>query len=80
MYAMVGADADDVADYSAKVNALMADISAKKAEKADRQAELDALKASKLSALPAFYDLVHGKLQKCLMHGKKLQKILCMKL
>ena len=66
MYALVGADADDVADYSAKVNALMADISAKKAEKADRQAELDALKASKLSALPAFYSLVHGKLQKML--------------
>ncbi len=66
MYALVGADADAVADYSAKVNALMADISAKKAEKADRQAELDALKASKLSALPGFYDLVHGKLQKML--------------
>lgn len=66
MYALVGADADAVADYSAKVNALMADISAKKAEKEDRQAELDALKASKLSALPAFYDMVHGKLQKML--------------
>ena len=66
MYALVGANADDVADYSAKVNALMADISAKKAEKADRQAELDELKASKLSALPAFYSLVHGKLQKML--------------
>jgi nucleoid-associated protein YgaU len=66
MYALVGADADEVADYSAKVNALMADISAKKAEKADRQAELDALKTSKLSALPGFYDLVHGKLQKML--------------
>lgn len=66
MYAMVGADANAVSDYSAKVNALMADISAKKPEKADRQAELDALKASKLSALPAFYDLVHGKLQKML--------------
>ena len=66
MYDMVGADADAVADYSSKVNALMADISAKKPEKADRQAELDALKASKLSALPGFYDLVHGKLQKML--------------
>lgn len=66
MYDLVGASASDVEDYSAKVNALMADISAKKAEKADRQAELDALKASKLSALPGFYDLVHGKLQKML--------------
>lgn len=66
MYAMVDADADDVADYSAKVNALMADISAKKPDKADRQAELDALKASKLSALPAFHSVVHGKLQKML--------------
>lgn len=66
MYALVGADAGSVADYSAKVNALMADISSKKSEKADRQAELDALKASKLSALPGFYDLVHGKLQKML--------------
>jgi len=66
MYGLVGASAADVEDYSAKVNALMADISAKKPEKADRQAELDALKASKLSALPGFYDLVHGKLQKML--------------
>lgn len=66
MYALTGADAASVADYSAKVNALMADISAKKPEKEDRQAELDALKASKLSALPGFYDLVHGKMQKML--------------
>ena len=66
MYALVGADADAVADYSSKVNALMADISSKKPEKADRQAELDALKASKLSALPGFNSLVHGKLQKML--------------
>lgn len=66
MYALTGADAGSVADYSSKVNALMADISSKKPEKADRQAELDALKASKLSALPGFYDLVHGKLQKML--------------
>lgn len=66
MYALVGADADDVADFSAQVNALMADISAKKSEKADRQAELDALKANKISALPAFYSVVHGKLQKML--------------
>jgi nucleoid-associated protein YgaU len=66
MYSLVGADADAVADYGSKVNALMADISSKKPEKADRQAELDALKASKLSALPGFYDLVHGKLQKML--------------
>jgi nucleoid-associated protein YgaU len=66
MYNLVGADADAVADYGSKVNALMADISSKKPEKADRQAELDALKASKLSALPGFYDIVHGKLQKML--------------
>ncbi len=66
MYALVGASASDVEDYSAKVNALMADISSKKIEKAARQAELDALKMSKLSALPAFYDLVHGKMQKML--------------
>ncbi|MBK7106061.1 MAG: LysM peptidoglycan-binding domain-containing protein [Ignavibacteriae bacterium] len=66
MYASVGATKSDVEAYDAKVNALMADISAKKPTKADRQAELDALKASKLSALPAFYDIVHGKLQKML--------------
>ena len=66
MYALVGADADAVADFGGKVNTLMADISAKKTTKADRQAELDALKKSKLSALPAFYDLVHGKMQKML--------------
>ncbi len=66
MYAMVGASKSDVAAYEAKVNALMADINAKKPTKKDRQAELDALKASKLSALPQFYDIVHGKLQKML--------------
>jgi len=66
MYASVGATKSDVEAYEAKINALMADISAKKPTKADRQAELDALKASKLSALPAFYDIVHGKLQKML--------------
>lgn len=66
MYSLVGASESDVEDYSSKVNALMADISAKKSPKADRQAELDALKASKLSALPAFYDIVHGKMQKML--------------
>ena len=64
MYALVGADADAVADYGGKVNTLMADIAAKKPTKADRQAELDKLKASKLSALPAFYDMLHGKMQK----------------
>ncbi|MFZ1288823.1 MAG: LysM peptidoglycan-binding domain-containing protein [Melioribacteraceae bacterium] len=66
MYGLVGASKSDVEAYEAKINALMADISAKKPTKADRQAELDALKASKLSALPAFYDIVHGKLQKML--------------
>ncbi|MCB0746775.1 MAG: LysM peptidoglycan-binding domain-containing protein [Ignavibacteriales bacterium] len=66
MYNLVGATPAEVEDYNSKVNALMADISSKKPTKAERQAELDALKASKLSALPAFNDLVHGKLQKML--------------
>lgn len=66
MYSLVGASKSDVDAYDAKVKALMADISAKKPTKADRQAELDALKASKLSALPQFYDIVHGQLQKML--------------
>ena len=66
MYNLVGATPADVEAYNSKVNALMADISSKKPTKAERQAELDALKASKLSALPAFNDLVHGKLQKML--------------
>ncbi|MCP5064561.1 MAG: LysM peptidoglycan-binding domain-containing protein [Ignavibacteriae bacterium] len=65
-YAMVGATNADVAAYSAKVNALHAKISSQTPEKADRQAELDALKASKLSALTGFYPIVHGQLQNML--------------
>jgi nucleoid-associated protein YgaU len=62
-YALVGASAADVADFSNKVNDLNARISSHQPTKADRQAELDALKANKLSALPQFYSLVHSKMQ-----------------
>ncbi len=62
-YAMVGATDADVAEFSKKVNDLNARISSHQRTKAERQAELDALKASKLSALPQFYSLVHSKLQ-----------------
>ncbi|PID57927.1 MAG: peptidoglycan-binding protein LysM [Ignavibacteriae bacterium] len=66
LYEMVGATEEDVANYQDKVNQLMNDISSKKPEKEVRQAQLDELKKSKLSALPGFYDLVHNKMQKML--------------
>ncbi|MEE9430865.1 MAG: LysM peptidoglycan-binding domain-containing protein [Melioribacteraceae bacterium] len=65
-YALVGASEAEVAAYSDKINALHAKIRSKTPSKADRQAELDALKRSKLSALPDFYSLVHGQLQNML--------------
>jgi nucleoid-associated protein YgaU len=65
-YALVGATSADVENFKQKVDALNAKIQAKESPKADRQAELDALKANKLSALPMFYDKVHNQMQRAL--------------
>lgn len=65
-YALVGATNADVENFKMKVDALNAKIMAKEPEKADRQAELDALKANKISALPMFYDKVHNQMQRAL--------------
>ena len=65
-YALVGANSADVENFKQKVDALNAKIQAKEPKKADRQAELDALKANKISALPMFYDKVHNQMQRAL--------------
>lgn len=65
-YGLVGATAADVAAFQKQVDELHAKIKSQTPEKEQRQAELDALKASKLSALPMFYDMVHNNLQKML--------------
>ena len=41
-------------------------ISRKEGTKADRQKDLDALKANKISALPEFFDKVHNQMQAAL--------------
>lgn len=66
LYALVGANKAEIDAYRDKVNALMAKIQRKEAPKADRQAELDALKASKISALQEFFDKVHNQMQRML--------------
>ncbi len=64
LYDMIGATPADVDNFRAQVKALAAKIARKVSPKADRQAELDALKANKISALPEFFDQVHNLLQK----------------
>ena len=64
LYALVGATAADVDAFRNKVNALESSINAKQLPKEDRQEELNALKANKISALPEFYEKVHNELQR----------------
>lgn len=64
LYALDGGTKADIDAFRKKVNALEAKIDRKEGPKADRQAELDALKANKLSALPEFYNKVHNELQR----------------
>jgi nucleoid-associated protein YgaU len=63
LYAMVGATKADVANYRNAVNELKGKIDGQVSPKADRQKDLDALKANKISALPEFYDEVHNTMQ-----------------
>ena len=64
LYAMVGATKADVDNFRNQVDALSRKIDGKESPKADRQAELDALKKNKISALPEFFDKVQNQLQR----------------
>jgi len=66
LYALVGATRTDVDNFRNAVNELDGKIRRKEGPKADRQADLNALKMNKISALPEFFDKVHNKMQKAL--------------
>jgi len=66
LYAMVGATRKDVDNYRNAVNELDGKIKRKESPKADRQADLNALKMNKISALPEFFDKVHNRMQQAL--------------
>lgn len=64
VYTMIGATKADVDNFRKQLEALSGKIDAMEAPKADRQAELDAMKKNKISALPEFFDRVHNQLQR----------------
>ena len=64
VYTMLGATKKDVDNFRTRLAALMSDISSRKIAKSDRQAELDAMKKNKISALPEFFDKVHNQAQR----------------
>jgi nucleoid-associated protein YgaU len=66
LYALVGATRNDVDNFRNAVNELDGKIKRKEGPKPDRQADLDALKMNKISALPEFFDKVHNKMQAAL--------------
>ena len=66
LYALVGATQADVDNFRNAVNELDGKIQRKEGPKADRQKDLDALKANKISALPEFFDKVHNQMQAAL--------------
>jgi nucleoid-associated protein YgaU len=66
LYALVGATRKDVDNFRNAVNELDGRIKRKESPKTDRQADLDALKMNKISALPEFFDKVHNKMQQAL--------------
>jgi nucleoid-associated protein YgaU len=63
LYAMVGTDRDGVNNFRNKIGAFEAKFSNDDISNDDLQAELDALKDNKISALPEFYNKVHSQLQ-----------------
>lgn len=63
LYALVGATKQDVDNFRNAVNELDGKIRRKEGPKKDRQADLDALKMNKISALPEFYTKVHVTMQ-----------------
>jgi nucleoid-associated protein YgaU len=66
LYALVGATKADVDNFRKSVADLNGKITRKEGPKADRQAELDALKRNKISALPEFFDKVQNQMQRAL--------------
>ncbi len=66
LYALVGATREDVENFRNAVNELDGKIRRKEGTKKDRQADLDALKMNKISALPEFFQKVHVQMQKAL--------------
>ena len=66
LYALVGATSQDVDNFRGAVNELDGKIRRKEGPKKDRQADLDALKMNKISALPEFFQKVHVQMQKAL--------------
>ncbi|MFZ5947039.1 MAG: LysM peptidoglycan-binding domain-containing protein [Stygiobacter sp.] len=63
-YASLGFNKADIENFRKNLNDLSAKIDAQEAPKADRQAELDAMKKNKISALAEFFDKVHNQLQR----------------
>ncbi len=63
LYQMVGATRNDVNNFRKAVNDLDGKIKRKEGPKADRQADLNALKTNKISALPEFFNKVHKTMQ-----------------
>jgi hypothetical protein len=66
LYALVGATRQDVDNFRGAVNELDGKIRRKEGPKKDRQADLDALKMNKISALPEFFNKVHNQMQKAI--------------
>lgn len=64
LYTMLGASKADIDNFGKQLDALTSKIDGQVAPKADRQAELDAMKKNKISALPRYYDRVHNQLQR----------------
>lgn len=64
LYTMIGASKSDIDNFRKRVDELSVKIDGMEEPKADRQAELDALKKNKISALPEFFDKVHNQLQR----------------
>ena len=64
LYAMLGAKKVDVDNFRKQLADLTSKIDGQVAPKADRQAELDAMKKNKISALQEFFDKVHNQLQR----------------
>jgi nucleoid-associated protein YgaU len=63
LYSMVGATRMDVDNFRNAVNELNGKINRQEGPKKDRQADLDALKMNKISALPEFFNKVHVQMQ-----------------
>ena len=66
LYSLVGATKSDVDAYGRKLDALMAKIMRKEGDKEDRIAEWEELKASKISALPQFFDKLYNQAERAL--------------